>query len=378
MKVVDLKVHLLSAPIDPRYAWKSSLGYSVKRDTVVVEVQTDEGITGYGESNHALSPTVIAEIIQETLKPLVIGEDPFYVEKIWAKMYKGCRMLGNTGAPVMAMSGVEIALWDVVGKALKTPIYKLLGGYRDRIKAYAGGLGLGWKDPDQLAQEAKVLVQQGFKALKLRVGRNPKQDLECVSAVRDAVGRDIDIMVDVNGGYSRRVALDMARAYQDLGLLWIEEPLPYTDIEGLAELAANVDVSIAGGENVYTIYGFDQALRSRALDIVQPDCCKCGGILQAKKIASMAEAANLPCAPHIFGTAIGTAISLQLLGSIPNGLICEFDVLPDNPLMYELAPGQLNIQDGFVEIPQKPGIGIELNVDAFKKFPFIPGPAYVL
>jgi len=378
MKIVGVKVFLLSAPIERRYAWNSSLGFSIKRDTVFVEVDTDEGITGFGECNHALSPKVVAEIIHATLKPLLAGEDPFYIEKIWQKMYRGCRMLGDTGAPIMALSGVEVALWDIVGKALKTPIYKLLGGYRDKIKAYAGGLGLGWKEPQALADEAQGLIKRGFEALKLRVGRDPKLDLECVQAVRSALGDDIDIMVDVNGGYSRRTALYMARAFEELRVYWVEEPLSHTDLDGLAELANHVDISIAGGENIYTTYGFEQALKKGSFDIVQPDCCKSGGILEAKKIAAMANASHLPCAPHVFGTAIQTAISLQLLGSIPNGLIFEFDVLPGNSLLHDLAPDQFHMKNGVVDIPNKPGLGIELDLDALKKFPFIDGPSYSL
>ena len=378
MKVVDIRVHLLSAPIPEPYRWRSPLGCSVKRDTVVIEVITDEGIVGYGESGHALAPTVVARIIESVLKPEVVGEDPTRIQAIWKKMAVATRMLGNSGVPVMAMAGIEIALWDILGKVAGLPIHRLFGGSAKDVRAYAGGLALGYKAPEARADEAARLVaEHGFTALKLRVGQGAQKDIATVKAVREAVGPDVDIMVDVNGAYSRRTAHEMARVYQEYGVFWMEEPLPYADVEGYARLAAEVEINISGGENCYLRTGFKELLDSRAVDIVQPDCNKTG-FTEAKLAADMFGAFSMPCAPHVLGTAIDTAISLQFLACIPNGLSLEFDMLPNNALSDGLLVEPFRCIDGRVKVPQGPGLGIEIDPESFKRYPFIDGPSYVM
>jgi len=377
MKVSEVKVHLLSAPIEKKLRWKSSLGYAVKRDAVVVQVNTDEGITGFGECSHALSPVSIEKIISSVLAPAIVEKDPFDIEKLLEEMHKGCRMLGDTGAPIIAISGVEIALWDIIGKALQVPIHKLLGSYRDRIPAYAGGLSLGWKPIDQLCEEAVDLVHRGFRFIKLRVGRSVREDLESVKAVREAVGKDISLMVDANGAYSRPIAHKIIEEYEKFDLFWIEEPIHYNDLDGLAELALYTPIPIAAGENAYTTYGFKRLLDKKAADIVQPDCCKCGGLLEAKKIATLAQVYHIPVAPHIIGTAIAMATGLQLLGCIPNGLIAEIDASLKNPLRDEIVTKSIELKEGMAKVPNGPGLGVEVDTSSFTRFPYIEGPCYI-
>ncbi len=378
MKIVDIRVHLLSAPIPEPYRWRSTLGCSVKRDTVVLEVITDEGIVGYGESGHALAPTVVAEIIESTLKPELLGEDPTQVQALWKKMAVATRMQGNSGLPVQAMAGVEIALWDIVGKVAGLPIHRLFGGAAKTVPAYAGGLALGYKSPEARAEEAARLVaEHGFTALKLRVGQGVRKDTATVKAVREAVGPDVEIMVDVNGAYSRRTAYEMAHVYQEYGVFWMEEPLPYADLEGYARLAADVEINIAGGENCYLRTGFKELLDRRAVDVIQPDCNKTG-FMEAKLAADMFGAFSMPCAPHVLGTAIDTAISLHLLACIPNGLKLEFDMLPNNALSDGLLAEPFRCVEGRVKVPQGPGLGIEIDPEAFARYPFIDGPSYVM
>lgn len=378
MRITDIQVHLLSMPIPEPYRWRSTLGASVKRDTVVTEVITDDGITGYGESGHALAPKVVAGIVETVLKPVVIGEDPTQIQALWKKMAQTTRMLGNTGAPVMAMAGIEIALWDILGKACGLPIHRLMGGAATEARAYAGGLALGYKAPEALAEEAAKLVRDhGFTAVKLRVGRGVQQDTAAVKAVRDAIGPTVDIMVDANGGYDRHTAYHMAHVYQEYGVFWMEEPLPFADLEGYSRLAADVEINITGGENVYLRTGFKELVDRRAVDIVQPDCNKTG-FMEAKLAADMCNAFSLASAPHVLGTAVDTAISLQLMGCISNGLIFEFDMLPDNGLLNGLVAEPFRVVDGKVKIPQGPGLGVEIDRDAFGRYPFIDGPSYVM
>lgn len=377
MKITEVKVHLLSAPIPEERRWFSSLGYAVKRDMILVELRTDTDIVGYGEANHGTSPRVVGQVISSKLRPLLLGEDPFYIEKLMNKMLRASLMLGHKGASVLAISGVEIALWDVVGKALNTPIHKLLGANSSKVQVYAGGLALGWKEPAELAGDAARLVGDGFEAIKIRAGREASLDIETVAAVRDAIGPDVLLMVDANGGYSRRDALRVARALEGHDVHWFEEPLPAWDIEGLGWLADRVDVSIAGGENEYLVAGFSELLSRSGADIVQPDVSKCGGILEGKKIAALAGAYNRPCIPHVFGTAVCMAANLQLIAAISNAPLMEYDVMIDNPLKNEIVKDALVAEGGWVEVPDVPGHGAEIVPASLERFPFIDGPAYV-
>ena len=371
MKVTDVKVHLLSFPLPTGAQWRTASGFLNKRDAVIVEVFTDDGIIGYGESNHATAPKVVAQIIDNVLKPLVLGCDPFYHPRIWKEMYDRCFLLGQTGVGIIAISGIEIALLDIVGKTLGVSISRLLGRSRDRVRVYAGGASLGWQEPKKLAEESKSLVNQGFTALKLRIGKGLKEDLQSLEAVRAVIGDDVDIIVDANCAFNYIEALQMSGELEKFNILWFEEPLPYNDITGYHLLSQQSRVPIAAGENFFTSQSFQNMMSVNALNILQPDCCKVGGLMEAYKVACLASSYNLPCAPHIFASAVGMAANLQLLAAIPNGFICEYDALAKNPFRDDIIAQPYFLENGYIRIPDEPGLGISICNKKFKKYPFL-------
>lgn len=379
MKIDRIEVHLLSCPVDGIVNWKSATGRATKKDLVLVEIITDEGVIGWGEAHHALCPPVVSEIITEAYAPLLIGKDPLQINELTSRLFKMGKMLGTNGAPVAAISGVEIALWDIAGKVAGLPVYKMLGAYSDRVRAYAGGWSLGWnEDVGALIEEAQAMVEYGYTAVKMRVGQSVKHDVRCVKALREALGDDIDILTDAAGSYDRVQARYVVDAFQDLGVYWLEEALPMTDIEGLIELSHARKVRIAYGESFYTRYPFTRPIAEKGIDVVQPDVSKCGGILEARIIAGMAESWNIPFAPHIVANAVATAANLQLAGSIRNALIVEIE-MPTTAVFRESLvtdPSAFVMENGDILIPQGPGLGIEIDRDALRKFPYIAGSCY--
>ena len=368
MKITDIKVHLLSFPLTNK--WITSGGAMGKRDTIIIQLFTDEGIIGYGEAHHAKAHLVVAQIIENVLKPIVLGADPFYHPLIFQAMYERVFLMGQAGISISAISGIEMALWDIVGKSLGVSVSQLLGRCQDKIRVYAGGASLGWQSPGELVQEALSLVDRGFTALKLRIGRGVKLDLQAVEAVAIAVGEEVDLIVDANCGYERQKAMQLARELGNYNILWLEEPLPYNDLHGYKLLAQKTITPLAAGENFFTLYGFQTALSIGSFNILQPDCCKTGGISESYKIASLASSLHLNCALHIFGGAIGLAASLQVLGSIRNGIICEYDGLQHQPLRDDLVSQPFELENGYLKIPNSPGLGVEPILKNFKKYPY--------
>ncbi|MEM2905416.1 MAG: mandelate racemase/muconate lactonizing enzyme family protein [Candidatus Bathyarchaeia archaeon] len=333
-------------------------------------VHTDEGIVGIGPSWGRAS-----SLAESTL----LGEDPAYVERFWEVNMRG------RGATLGSAScgGLEIALWDIVGKAAGKPVYKLLGAYRDKVMAYAATAQL--HSPEEHAKEAVQFREIGIRAIKLRMHRpKPDQDLEVVKAVRDAVGEDMTLLVDANQNnesvrydyWSRRTALKVAKELENLGVYWLEEPLPRTDLEGLAELSAEVEMYIAGGEHATNIYEFRDALFQGAYDIVQPDVVLGNiGITGIRKIAVLADALGRLVVPHVCSggnNGLFLAATLQAVGTVPN---CPFIEYPLEPpaLTHEtqqaiLKEPLLIDRDGFVQIPQKPGIGVEIDEEKVARY----------
>jgi len=306
------------------------------------------------------------------LRSTLIGADLFGIERIMSKL----RYAAFVGPRPWA---IEIALWDLIGQACGQPIYKLLGGSQDRVKAYVSTVQL--KSPAEHAEDARNFLSQGFKAIKLRAHRlDPKLDLEVVREVRNAVGNDMEIMVDANQAWateppfwSTQTALSMARELEKLDVRWLEEPLPKDDLRGLAELRSKVGIPIAGGELEWGIYRFRDFLEAEAYDIVQPDPHWCGGILETRKISALAEAANKLCILHTGGIGgLWAAANLQVTGAIPNCPYFEYmsepgiwtpeirDVLLKEPIRIST--------DGYIEIPKGPGLGVEINEDAIARY----------
>jgi len=281
VKIADVKAYPTSFPVPAGARVSLGIGQAVKRDAVVVKVTTDDGLVGWGESHHGRSPGAVAHHANTTLRQLVLGMDAADVVGVWARIYK--MQLGSHGmgaATAIAMSGLDMALWDIRGKATGWPLYRLLGGASRPVPAYAGGVSLGYQEPGALVEEARALVAQGYKALKLRVGDTPARDLERVASVRKAFGDDMVILTDANTGYS---VADARRAMPGLdahGVGWLEEPFPAHDHASYAQARSFGRLPLAAGENHYTRFEFSRVIEDRVITILQPDLSKTGGITE--------------------------------------------------------------------------------------------------
>lgn len=366
MKITNVKTYPLSAPI--RTGFK--VGF------LLVEVSTDEGITGIGEASDCFGhqiPLAAKEVIEGKIKPLLLQEDPFNVEWLWCKMRDGLISTGYEGIVTQAISGVEIALWDVIGKALKQPVCKLLGGYKDKIRVYAStNIGLRRTPLKEQAEAALGYIEKGYDAIKIRILGQPKQDEAIIRLVRDVIGDDIDLMVDAYQRYSPSVAIKMGKRYERYDLLFLEEPIAQYNLEALARLRSEVDVPIAVGEHVYTKYGFRELIVKDTADVLQPDCTVTGGLLEAKKICALADAWGLNCMPHTWGTAVGLVAGWHLIASTPNCLMGEYTVAHPHLMRDELLidPKIVKVENGHAKVPEKPGLGIELNHEILTKYPY--------
>lgn len=369
MKVIDVKAIILSVKLpepvmDANYIFPS-------RSCVLIKVSTDEGIVGIGEACCIGGPPITTKIIvEEELSSYIIGEDPSQVERLWDTMYRRSIQHGRKGAVIAAISGIDIALWDIRGKICNLPIYKILGNYSPQVPAYAsGGFYAPGKDTSALVDEMSRYVADGFKTVKMKIGRlSVREDMARVRAVREAIGDEISFIVDANCKYLPSTAIRVGKELQDYDVLCFEEPISADDIEGYVKVAAALDMPIAAGESEFCKYGFRDLIRSGAVDIVQPDVTWSGGLTECKKIAAIAEAWNIPCMPHGFSSAINLVATMHLVGAIPNGMFVEFDQ-NYNPLRSELIEEGIKLgKNGLLEIPSKPGLGITLNDDTIEKY----------
>jgi D-galactarolactone cycloisomerase len=354
-------------------------GTAIKRDVVVVKVGTEDGLVGYGEAHHGMAPTQVAELVDVSLAPLLIGEDALAVEYLWDKMYHGRgRTHGPGWAIYMAMSGVDMALWDVRGKALGLPVWKLLGGRKRRIRAYAGGVSMGYQVPESLAEEAQGYVGRGFTAVKLRLGDTLENDLARVRHVRRVLGDQVAVMVDINTKYTYQDLLRLAPGLEECQVYWIEEPFPPDAVRDYRLLAPRTRIPLAAGENHFLRYEARELLEQDAVQIIQPDASKAGGISEVKKVADLAAAYRRPFAPHTSMSGINSAATLALLSVCSNALFYEADVARANPFRDDLvSPAPAVGADGCIEPYDGPGLGIEVDESLFDRYPGIAGPCYV-
>ncbi len=294
-----------------------------------------------------------------SLKSLVIGENPDYTERIWQKLWKEIGFFGTKGISLFGVSAIDMACWDVVGKAAGKPLYKLFGACRDEVPAYAsGGLWL-FRSIEELVVEAKGFLSAGFRAMKMRIGKpRLEEDVDRVRAVRQAIGPEVDLMVDANQRFTVEYAIRLGRKLEEFNLTWFEEPVPAYDLEGSARVAAALDTPIASGENEYTRYGFRKMLEMKAADVLMPDFVRVGGFSEFLKVAHMAEAYDIPISPHVFPEQ-----SLQVMGSICNGTYIEY--MPFFSPMFEET---LQLKDGRLVVPEGPGIGFTFSPDAIKRY----------
>jgi L-alanine-DL-glutamate epimerase-like enolase superfamily enzyme len=379
MKIAAIRAYPTSFPVAPQNRVALGIGTAVKRDAVVVKVTTDEGITGWGEAHHGRAHTAVAKLIETTLRQLIVGMDALATTEVWEKLYRAQLASHGMGAGAcLAISGIDMALWDIKGKALKQPLYRLLGGTMKPIPAYAGGVSLGYQPEAELVAEAQKSLEQGYKAIKLRVGDAPARDIERLRAVRKAFGDDLVILTDANIGYQLEDVRRVMPALDELRAGWLEEPFPAHDYRSYREAKLMGRTPLAAGENHYTRFEFNRVIEDGAITILQPDLSKCGGITEALRIAALASTWKLPIHPHSSMTGLNHAATIHFLAAIGNGGYFEGDVSKSNLFRDELTenPGVVD-GDGNVRPLEKPGLGLEVNEVFLAKHPAIEGPGYV-
>ncbi len=378
MKIVEVKTHVLSTPLEEPFAF--SMGWVHKRSTMIVELLTDEGITGWGEALcHGLQPPEIAEtIVQVALKPIVVGQDPFDVDVLWERMYNLTRPYGQKGAVPNAISAVDIAIWDCLGRALGKPVHKLLGGaYRTEVQPYATGFYRveGKSYPADAIEEARRHVRNGFTAMKLKIGFGVEEDLEYILAVREGIGPGPKLMVDANHAYNVGSARRLLKAIEPAGIHWFEEPISPEDIDGYCELKSLTGIYLAAGENEFTKIGFREWIARRAVDILQPDLCSAGGFTECRKISALAQAWHTTLIPHVWASGIGLAASLQFIATLPPAPLALKPIEPlleydqsSHPFRQDLVFGAVGMVGGKVPIPTSPGLGVEINREVIERY----------
>ncbi len=379
LKIVEIKAFPTSFPLPPENRVTVGIGTAIKRDAVVVKVTTAGGLVGWGEAHHGRAHGAVAKLIETTLRQLVLGMDAADVVGVWAKIYK--MQLGSHGmgvATCLAMSGIDLALWDIRGQAAGMPIYRLLGGARKGVPAYAGGVSLGYQEPAKLVEEVRPLLDRGYKAIKLRIGDTPKLDLSRIEAVRKAYGDDLVILTDANTGYTVADARAAMPGMDALNVGWLEEPFPAHDYRSYRMATGFGRTPLAAGENHYTRFEFNRVLEDGSISILQPDLSKTGGITEALRIAAMASAYKLPINPHSSMTGLSQAASVHFLAAIDNGGYYEADVSQLNLFRDELVSDPCPVdRDGKVWPLDKPGLGVGVDEEFLRKHPAIEGPGYV-
>ena len=379
MKIAAVKTYALQTPLTQPFAF--SQGWVKKRSSTIVEITTDDGITGWGEAfNQGLEPPQIsAAAIEFALKPLLIGTDPLATEVLWHKMYHQTRDYGRKGTVIAAISAVDIALWDIAGKHYGVPIAKLLGGFfRDRVAAYATGFYriTGQGEATRLGEEALAHFEAGFRAMKVKLGYGIADDLAVMCEIKRALGsREVTLMVDTNHGYGLSDALRLGNGLVEYHLRWYEEPVVPEDYAGYRVLRDKLNMPIAGGENEHTLFGFRELIGRGCVDVAQPDIGSAGGFTACRHIAALAQSHGVQVNPHVWGSGIAQAASLQLIAALPvthHGVfptepILEYDT-SSHPFRHDLISPAVVQQGGWVDVPQKPGLGIEVNREVLGRY----------
>ncbi len=346
------------------------------QDALIVKVSTDSGISGLGEVDSAPMAAKQAidgpysHTITTGLRHLLIGEDPFETEYLWHKMYQGNSYAGRRGIGLHAMSGIDMALWDIKGKALGLPVWKLLGGgFHKKIRCYASSLF--GATPKETGELARRIRGQGFTAAKFGwapMGTSAKTDIQLVREARAGLGEDADLMIDAGLVWDARTAIQRARAFAEQNIYWLEEPLAPDDYEGYRRLSEARIVPIAAGEQESNRFSFLELMDKGQIDVVQVDLTRCGGFTEAMKIASLAADRGLKVANHGFSTYINVAAALHWLNAIPNALIAEFVVQESTNLREFITKEKIKAVDGELAIPQEPGLGMELDEEQISRF----------
>jgi L-alanine-DL-glutamate epimerase-like enolase superfamily enzyme len=364
------------------------------QDALIVQVHTDDpNVVGYGEVDS--SPEVVKAIIDAPkshrlctgLGEAILGQDPLEVERLWETMYRASVWFGRRSEAIHAISGIDLALWDIRGKVLRKPVYELLGGaYRREVPAYASVLMP--DTPNGVAEEVRRRRAEGYRAIKLGwgpLGIDMAADVEMVRVAREAAGADMDIMIDLgfypgpdlHTGWDASTVLEFARRIEPLRPYWLEEFLPPDDLRGFARVAAGTTIRTAGGENLTTRHEFVDLMDTGRVSIVQPDVTRSGGLTECRRIAALADQRGIPCIPHAWSTGLIKAASMHLVAAIPNAHLLEY-TLSDSPLNTDLFPEAVTLRDGIARVPEAPGLGVTLDLDVLRTYTWSSGPAPVL
>ncbi len=379
MKITDIRIHVLKSPLAEPFAF--SQGWVRQRSATIIEVITDAGIIGWGEAfaQGLEPPEIAATVIDKALRPLVTGADPLDTEVLWHRMYHMTRDYGRKGSVISGISAVDMALWDIAGKYHEVPLYRLLGGaFRTRVQPYATGFYRvkGQGEAKRLGEEAIRHFEAGFSIMKVKLGYGVDDDIACMAEIGRAIeGKPITLMVDTNHAYGRAEALRLGRALEQYNLRWYEEPVVPEDIAGYAEMRQKLSMPIAGGENEHTLFGFRELLGAGAVDVAQPDLGSCGGISAGRHIIALAHSHGVQVNPHVWGSAIAQAASLQLLAAVPvahHSLFAQEPILEydrsSHPFRLHLITKPIEQIGGWVEIPSGPGLGVEVDRAVLEKY----------
>ncbi len=384
LRIAKVEAFWLRCPIPEAKQHRSDYGLLTAFDMTLVVVTTESGLQGFGEAKAAVgSSGVCASIVscvENELAPILIGQDARNINELWERMYNGVRdhyaikrgrvfpILGNRGLTVSAMSGVDMALWDILGKSLDVPVAQLLGGaIRDKMEAYASG---GWAASDAIGEQLLGYTAKGFNAIKMRVGvmdETVDYSIERVKAARAAFEPDIKIIADAHGTFSVPEAKRFCRGVEDCNLYWMEEPISPDNKKGTAEVRATTTIPIAAGESEFTRFNIRELIDLRAVDVVQPDAAIMGGITESWRVGALAAAYQLELAPHCWGSALSFMAGVNIAFASPSAVVIEFSS-GGNPMMYDLVEEQIQAIDGYIPAPTAPGLGMTVNWDFVKEY----------
>lgn len=373
MRIAEVRTHVLEAPLSEPFAW--SFNSTAARSTCLVEIICEDGTIGWGE---CFGPAGLNAAVVAAFRPHLIGADPLASDRLWLHLYNHFRDQGQRGLTVTALSGVDVALWDIKGKHFEAPIHVLMGGpVRTEVAAYATGTyRRGNADPlGYIVEEVRGYVREGFPAVKLKIGFGVAEDATLVRACREAVGPRVGLMLDANHGYDVVEAIALGRKVADCDIGWFEEPVVPEDLESYVEVRRGQPIPVAGGETWFTRWNFREVFNARAVDIAQPDICAAGGLSETKKIADMASAFGVRCVPHVWGTGVGLATALQLLAVLPHNPprhtplepVLEFD-RSEHPFRQAVLSAPIEHEGGIVRVPKGPGLGIAVDRTALERF----------
>lgn len=385
MKIRSVEATWLHVPIPDDQQHVSDFGRIQSFDNTLVRIEVEGGLVGYGEARAAVASfginAPVVALINHEFAPMLVGEDARDVRRLWEVMYNGPRAhyalargrgfpaMGRRGHAVAAISAIDMALWDVLGRSLDVPVWRLLGGLTHAsLPAYASG---GWAPAEKIGEQlAGYIARGGFKAVKMRVGVGDGEvadSVRRVKAAREHLGDDVDIMVDAHGTYSVAEAKRFAREVADCRLAWFEEPVNADDKKGMADVRATTDIPIAAGESEFTRFAFRDLVAHGAVDIFQPDPAICGGITEIMRIATLAETHQIRLAPHLWGGPLHFSAGLQVCAVSPAAVILEYS-LGANPLLHELGVENFTVEDGRLAVPDRPGLGVTINEDFVRAY----------